>query len=122
MKEIMGNNLRRIRNNHSLAQPDLADILGITRNRVSAMENGRETVSLKTIELLCNRLNLDPIEFFYRDTISHLNGATDVKEKVLSDIYHFLDDKYRDKLIAYANDLKKASINVIRIKSKKQNG
>lgn len=86
------------------------------------MENGRETVSLKTIELLCNRLNLDPIEFFYRDTISHLNGATDVKEKVLSDIYHFLDDKYRDKLIAYANDLKKASINVIRIKSKKQNG
>lgn len=62
LRQIFASNLRRVRGDRELTQEGLADLAGIDRTYVSALERQVYSVSLDTIEKLAAVLKVDPAE------------------------------------------------------------
>lgn len=60
LRQIFASNLRRIRTERSLTQEGLADLAGIDRTYVSALERQVYSASLDTIERLAGVLKVEP--------------------------------------------------------------
>ncbi len=56
--ELIGSNIRRLRGCYGISQQQLADKAGISRYMVARIENGTTRVTLETIHLICNALNV----------------------------------------------------------------
>jgi transcriptional regulator with XRE-family HTH domain len=76
LREIVANNLRRLRRSKSLSQEELADRAGINRNYVGMLEREENSATIDMLEKLANVLNVDPMEFFKRPS----REATDIKQ------------------------------------------
>lgn len=55
----LGKRLRNLRLERSLSQLDLATICDVEKSTISRIENGRTNMTLKTMLILSNALNLD---------------------------------------------------------------
>lgn len=62
LRQIFALNLRRVRGDRGLSQEALADLAGIDRTYVSALERERYSASLDTIERLADVLKIEPQE------------------------------------------------------------
>ena len=62
LRQIFATNLRRVRAERDLTQERLADLAGIDRTYVSALERQVYSASLDTIERLANVLEVEPAE------------------------------------------------------------
>jgi transcriptional regulator with XRE-family HTH domain len=62
LRQIFGSNLRRLRTDRGLSQEALADLAGIDRTYVSALERQVYSVSIDTIEKLATVLDVKPTE------------------------------------------------------------
>jgi transcriptional regulator with XRE-family HTH domain len=62
LRQIFGSNLRRLRNDRGLSQEALAELAGIDRTYVSALERQVYSVSIDTIEKLARVLDVKPTE------------------------------------------------------------
>jgi transcriptional regulator with XRE-family HTH domain len=59
-KEILAQNVRRIRNSTGLSQEVLADRAGLLRTYISSIERAERNVSLENIFLLAKALGVQP--------------------------------------------------------------
>lgn len=66
LRQIFSSNLRRVRAERGLTQEKLADLAGIDRTYVSALERQVYSVSLDTIEKLAEVLKIEPHELVQR--------------------------------------------------------
>lgn len=66
LRQIFALNLRRIRGERELTQEKLADLAGIDRTYVSALERKVYSASLDTIERLAEVLDVAPSELLKR--------------------------------------------------------
>jgi transcriptional regulator with XRE-family HTH domain len=66
LRQIFASNLRRIRGERELTQEKLADLAGIDRTYVSALERQVYSASLDTIERLAEVLDVAPSELLKR--------------------------------------------------------
>ena len=55
----IGDKIKEYRNKHNLTQEKLAEMVGITRNYLSDLENNRYLPSTKTLIKLANALDMD---------------------------------------------------------------
>lgn len=62
LRQIFGSNLRRLRTDRGLSQEALADLAGIDRTYVSALERQVYSASIDTIEKLATVLGVKPTE------------------------------------------------------------
>lgn len=62
LRQIFASNLRRVRAERELTQEKLADLAGIDRTYVSALERQVYSASLDTIERLAEVLKVEPHE------------------------------------------------------------
>lgn len=60
LRQIFARNLRRARLREGLSQEELADVAGIDRTYVSALERCRYAASVDVIERLAKALNVVP--------------------------------------------------------------
>lgn len=60
LKEIIAENVQRMRQEKGLSQKELSDISGITQSRVSLIENGSLDISVKSLERLATALKVQP--------------------------------------------------------------
>lgn len=56
----MGNRIQKRRKNLKIKQSELAEILGISNNHMSSIENGKEKPSLDAFIRLCEALKVTP--------------------------------------------------------------
>lgn len=66
LRQIFASNLRRIRTERELTQEKLADLAGIDRTYVSALERQVYSASLDTIQKLADVLKVEPQELLKR--------------------------------------------------------
>lgn len=66
LRQIFALNLRRLRTDRELSQEALADLAGIDRTYVSALERQVYSASLDTIEKLADVLKVEPQELLKR--------------------------------------------------------
>jgi transcriptional regulator with XRE-family HTH domain len=62
LRQIFATNLRRVRGDRELSQEALADLAGVDRTYVSALERQVYSASLDTIEKLADVLEIEPHE------------------------------------------------------------
>jgi transcriptional regulator with XRE-family HTH domain len=60
-------NLRAMRKQHGISQEKLAELAGLHRTYVGAIERGERNVSIDNIEKLAAALALDVVELLARD-------------------------------------------------------
>ena len=66
-KLILKNNLRDARSEKGLAQQQLADMVGVSRNTISSIETGQFSPTAKLALILCIALDKKFEEIFYFD-------------------------------------------------------
>lgn len=62
LRDILATNLRRARKNARLTQEALADLAGIDRTYVSALERGKYAATIDMIESLATALHIESID------------------------------------------------------------
>jgi len=66
LQRTLGDNLRSYRTARNLSQEAFADVLGMNRTYVGALERGERNLTLKTVERLARQLDLDPLALLAR--------------------------------------------------------
>ncbi|MDR1327166.1 MAG: helix-turn-helix domain-containing protein [Heliobacteriaceae bacterium] len=64
---LLGENIRKFRNQKGWSQQVLADYLVLTREHISRVENGQEYLSLRKVFLLADTLGVKVSELFNFD-------------------------------------------------------
>ena len=60
LQRIVGENLRRYREDRGLSQEAFAEVLGWHRTYIGGLERGERNLSLQAVERIADRLKLDP--------------------------------------------------------------
>ena len=61
LQKTVGRNLRAYREAKGLSQEAFADILGVHRTYMGGIERGERNLTLRSLERLAERLELDPL-------------------------------------------------------------
>lgn len=69
IEKVVASNVVRLRHEQGFSQQELADKAGLSRQTVSAIENGHPTANLRTLSLLADALGVLP-------AILLMNGQT----------------------------------------------
>jgi len=65
IKEMIGKRVKELRiSKTSLSQVDFAKILGFDRTYLSKIESGKQNITLETMILICEKLNVSLSAFF----------------------------------------------------------
>ena len=59
---MIGENIKAVRKSKQLTQPELANLLGISRNSLSRYENGTSTISTELLDRICQTLNVSYVD------------------------------------------------------------
>lgn len=62
MQRAFGRNLRAYREARGLSQEALALVLGVHRTYMGGVERGERNLTLKSVERIAERLDLDPLD------------------------------------------------------------
>jgi transcriptional regulator with XRE-family HTH domain len=62
LQRTVGQNLRRYRESRGISQEAFADVFGFHRTYMGALERGERNLSLRSVERLAHRLELDPMD------------------------------------------------------------
>lgn len=68
--DLMGRNVRRIRNDRNLSQEEVAFAAGMKRSYISGIELGRRRPSINALEKLAIALQVDPCDLLTPDARS----------------------------------------------------
>ncbi|GIP18674.1 hypothetical protein J40TS1_43160 [Paenibacillus montaniterrae] len=87
LSKLIGKQLKLIRKHQGLTQQQVADHIanandkeGFNKSRVSKIESGKENITLSTLELMMNALNVTPFELF---NFQKYQNSTDFESKKL---------------------------------------
>ena len=61
LQRIFGRNLRAYRQQRGLSQEAFADVLGIHRTYMGGVERGERNLTLKSVERIAARMEVDPL-------------------------------------------------------------
>ena len=67
-RELFGQRLLEIRKQNHETQPDLAQLLKVSKSRISEMENGKSTTTIEKFALICEH---------YKVSANYLLGLSD---------------------------------------------
>jgi transcriptional regulator with XRE-family HTH domain len=68
LQRTVGRNLRAYREARGLSQEAFADVLGVHRTYMGAIERGERNLTLKSVERIVARLDLDPLALLAKST------------------------------------------------------
>jgi transcriptional regulator with XRE-family HTH domain len=73
----VGRNLRAYREAKGLSQEAFADVLGVHRTYMGGIERGERNLTLKSLERLASRINLDPLALLDQQGLQSPDGDAD---------------------------------------------
>lgn len=66
LQRTLGRNLRAYRKAHDLSQENFAEIMGVHRTYMGGVERGERNLTLRSLERMAGRIELDPLELLRR--------------------------------------------------------
>jgi transcriptional regulator with XRE-family HTH domain len=61
LQRTLGKNLRGFREAEDLSQEEFAEVLGVHRTYMGALERGERNLSLKSVERIAAKLKIEPL-------------------------------------------------------------
>lgn len=94
-KELLGQNVKRLRKQKNMTQLQIADIIGIEPHNFNRIENGKSFPQIKTLISLINYFNISVSELFINQNdnsrIKHaINEILDKNPQKLKEFYNIL--------------------------------
>ena len=74
---VVGNNIKRFRENEGITQEGLALKSGLSQGYINQLENGKRRYTQKTLELIAESLSVPVIELFKEDDKKLTTGKTE---------------------------------------------
>lgn len=68
IKVVFGNNVRKYRTSQNISQEKLAEMCGMHRTYISAIERYRRSISLENIQKIADALNIDTYKLFIEES------------------------------------------------------
>jgi transcriptional regulator with XRE-family HTH domain len=65
LQRTVGRNLRAYRDARGLSQEAFADVLGVHRTYMGGVERGERNLTLKSLERIAQRINVDPLALLH---------------------------------------------------------
>ena len=65
--EIFSHNLKRLRIQNGFSQKDIAEISGLHRTYISAIECGKRSIALDNVQKIADALGVQPYQLFLSD-------------------------------------------------------
>lgn len=91
--QILGNNVRLVRERRNLKMENLAELIGLSYQSLSAIELGKGFLTAETLEKLCKALDVSPAELFSLEELPEkLNNNSDIAP-LLERLIKELDEK-----------------------------
>ena len=73
-----GKNLKRYREATGLTQEKFSELVDVTPNTISSLENGKTFVTYPTIQNICEILKIEPFDLFSREIESENELITNI--------------------------------------------
>jgi transcriptional regulator with XRE-family HTH domain len=67
LQRVVGENLRAYRRDRGLSQEAFAQVLGVHRTYMGGLERGERNLTLKALERIAGRLEVEPLELLVAD-------------------------------------------------------
>ena len=67
LQKTFGRNLRKVRQSKGLSQEQFAEVIGVHRTYMGGVERGERNLTLKSVERIAARINLDPLSLHRLD-------------------------------------------------------
>lgn len=67
LQRTVGRNLRAFREARGLSQEAFAEVLGVHRTYMGGVERGERNLTLKSVERLAGRIEVDPLSLLARE-------------------------------------------------------
>ncbi len=100
-KNIVGENLRKMRIRMGLTQEEVALRSNLTQGYINQLENGKRMFTQKSLELIAKALKIPLIDFFKKDE----KEADRVGEEVSEYRYKSAKTLYKKEILALLNEL-----------------
>jgi len=82
IKQILGNNLKRLRQANGLSQEKLAELVNLERETISAIEVGRAFTSSEALAEFANFFNIEPSTLLKPNFIFNSDKIDDLKKEI----------------------------------------
>ena len=92
INKTIGKNVKILRLSKDLTQEQLAEIIGLERKSITAIETGRTFISCEVLANLSNFINVEP-SFFFKSNRCNLSGKNNDLQKKIKRILLSADDK-----------------------------
>lgn len=73
-----GKNLRRYREATGLSQEKFSELIDVTPNTISSLENGKTFITYPTIQKICEIMKIEPFDLFGREVELENELLTDI--------------------------------------------
>ncbi|MCM1338513.1 MAG: helix-turn-helix domain-containing protein [Muribaculaceae bacterium] len=93
VKKILGKNIKTLRLSKNLTQEQLAEIVGLERKSITAIETGASFTSSDVLAKLSNYFNVE-LDFFFKDKYQEPSNA-DIKRDIARVISDCNDEQLR---------------------------
>lgn len=67
LQRVVGENLRAYRRERGLSQEAFAQVLGVHRTYMGGLERGERNLTLKALERIAERIDVDPLDLLTGD-------------------------------------------------------
>jgi transcriptional regulator with XRE-family HTH domain len=118
--ELIGQQIKAIRDTKGLKQEDLAERINSGRPRISDIEKGKKNITLATLETIMNALEITPYELF--DFQKYINVAELKEKKLILDAHKYMLMERQLDDVKYVIRSTKDYLDTIDAKSTKQKG
>lgn len=81
MKNIVGENIRKIRQNAGLTQEELALKSGLSQGYINQLESGKRKYTQKSLELIANALSVPVAKLFFIEETGEISTADEKIKK-----------------------------------------
>lgn len=92
--ETIGGKIRYARLQNNLTHKELGLLTGLNKQTIADCENDKLPKSIKTIDLICSALNLDPY-YVYDDYLKFISGDFPVKIKAIREKLNLTRSEFR---------------------------
>lgn len=83
-QELLCNNIKALRLSKNMTQAEFAETIGLSE-AIRNIEHHKYTPSANTIDMICNRFNLSPVDLLISTASDNKNGIINVINEKLKD-------------------------------------
>ncbi len=97
IQQLIGRKIRELRKSERISSTKLSGLVGISQGQLSKIENGKITISIKTLSKLCQAFNR-PLSYLFQeeDELPHVLGTLNISNGPEKEGFKYFAEKVKE--------------------------